>query len=69
MANPSQSQDVEHKGPRPDPLELRQRKSSGTSDKSAQGELKRKAPPSREQQEGKRSKVSQHGSNTPSRPD
>lgn len=68
MGNPSQSQDVEHKGPRSNPLDSRPQP-HGSSEQPAQNELGREAEPNPEQQEGDDSKLSQHGTNTPSRPD
>lgn len=70
MANPSQSQDVEHKGPRSGPLysRRRQRQPRGPSQRSTQGELDREAEPGPKRPEDDRSKLSQHGTNTPSRP-
>jgi hypothetical protein len=46
MANPSQSQDVEHKGPRSNPLSSRQRQPGGSfAERVVQGELDREADP------------------------
>jgi hypothetical protein len=69
MAHPSQSQDVEHKGTKPNPLASRQRQSGDRSEKVAQKQLDREAEAGPEQQEEDNSQLSQHGTNTPSRPD
>jgi hypothetical protein len=70
MANPSQSQDVEYKGPKSNPLGSRHRRQSRDSPESAAPQaLDREAEPGAEQPEVDDPKLSQHGSNTPSRAD
>jgi hypothetical protein len=69
MANRSQSQDVEHTGPKSNLLRSRQRQFRGSSEKAVQTELHRRAEAGPEQQEGDESNLSPHGSDTPSRPD
>jgi len=59
MANPSQSQDVEHTGPKLNPLGSQQRQSRAKT--GGQDELNREAKPGPEQQEGELVKRSQHG--------
>jgi len=69
MGRPSQSQDVEHKGPRSNPLNSRKRRARDSSDKSVQDELDQEAEPGPRQHDEDSSTPSQHGANTPSRPD
>ena len=69
MGNPSQSQDVEYKGQKSNPLGSRQRQSRDSAGRAVPDELDREAEPGLEQQEVDNSKLSQHGSNTPSRSD
>jgi hypothetical protein len=68
MGNPTQSQDVEHRGPKVNPLDSRQRQSRGSREKAARDPLDRKADTGPEQPADGNSQLSQHRSTTPSRP-
>jgi hypothetical protein len=57
MANPSQSQDVEHQGPKFNPLDSRRRQSRRAFEDTVQDELDRAADPGQKQQEAIGSKL------------
>jgi hypothetical protein len=69
MGRASQSQDVEHQGPRTNPLDSRQRGVRSPSSRSGQDQIDREAEPDPGQQERGGSGPFQHETNTPSRLD
>jgi hypothetical protein len=67
MGNSSQSQDLEHSGPTPNPPDPRKRNIPDPLQPSAQGELDREAEPAPDEQVDDGSKLFPPGTNTPAR--